>query len=62
MIDPQSTAPNKEGIKDCCKIPGNLNWKNFCNDEGQELPDRYVGVCKTCGCRHFVLRVTDFGR
>lgn len=41
-------APDREGVKDCCKTKGNLDWVN--NGEG-----RYVGTCKTCGCRHFVV-------
>ncbi len=46
----------------CCQLVGNLSWTpilsvEYLEGKDKSKPKQFVGVCKTCGRRHYVLRV-----
>lgn len=53
MIDPNRSAPDKPGISNCCKAAGNLNW------ESVDGHGAYVGRCKTCQKKHYVIKASE---
>jgi hypothetical protein len=59
MIDPNRAAPDQPGVADCCKLEGNLNWQVLKNEAGEDLPGRYVGICRTCGKKHYRMVVSE---
>jgi len=52
-------APDVPGVPQCCRTQGALTWSQMADDSGIPKKGKYVGVCKTCGRRHFVLRVKE---
>jgi hypothetical protein len=50
------SAPDKPGIESCCKIEGNLEWSNHRREDGSVFnPNAYMGTCRICKRRHYVL-------
>jgi hypothetical protein len=47
-------APDKPNVMECCKIEGNLEWNETSENETSR---NFLGICKICGSKHYVMRV-----